>query len=362
MFSVVWVVDSRLATGGALPNILFIHFVFFSAFIFQSCLAYEHFRAREATFYTGPLVTITLAMGVLSFFAGTSLFGDAYIQRLTISAGILSLVSVTWQKMGKTWNYGARSDMHRKAFTSIEKLRTKVNFELRTRYVEDIERDQTEESGTSPTVVRDKLKKLVSSSSSKNEPGKKEDETGKDAGAGQEGKKKDSDLLQGYQQIFEQILESCSSALPVSVSQAYLLIQTRLEFGLKSGNTRLDVEKVFIEDYDDTLECISLSAFTELSNVFIKGNRYPLFLVEPSQAVEKALSAVAMQFDDRNQFFASRLHVDADEEKKLIKKHFSSTPYFNDMKILLTKKSIEEKKRELEVLRNEIENPEWDNC
>ena len=278
-------------------------------------------------------------MGVLSFLAGTGM-SKSEVQWLTVVTGILSLVSVAWQQMGKSRNYGARSEMHTKVFRSIDKLSSKMTFETDAKDISSME-----------DVVNNIQQGIATD-------GNDYDEASMNASVYETKKKhmkKHSELLRSYQAIFEQILESCPSPLPIQVSQAYRLLETRLDFGLRSGNTKNELKEVFTRSthsysYDDTFECIIYSAYSELFNQFTKYRRYPLFLPEASDAVENALKKVSEHFANKDRFFSSRRIMNANAEKYLLEKHFANSPLLQDMRVMISNRTRVEKQKEIDKL------------
>ncbi len=185
----------------------------------QHRLAYEKLGLLGQVTHTGLLILISLISGVLSFLSSSyndgseeeleellaetnatrvvvvnglnytldhsgangerSLeFISEYVREILIlTVGVLSIVQVAIQKVGETFNFSARSDMHQMVQMSLKKLYDQIIFEE---------------------------KKL--------------------AGVGQ---KMDTTQLEKFQELYEQCLASSNSAMPIEIAQAFKLVEHR---------------------------------------------------------------------------------------------------------------------------------------
>lgn len=236
----------------------------------QHSLAHERFRALEAVWHSNLLVILSLSCGFMSFLTAivgyertitadtdqqartgdvSPDYGPVISQQtremLSILVGGLSFLQVAIMKLGTTWNFGSRSEMHKQVANSLDKLVDTYHFD----------RNQTQDfAGTAC--------------------------------------EESAENLQRYQDVFEQCMASCSnSPLPVRVKQAFMLLETELPLFLASDlNLRFNVDS-------DFYKLLYLHAFNELDNEVSDYFFWPLHIVSPRKAVRRVIGNVRRTYD-----------------------------------------------------------------
>ena len=219
-------------------------------------LAQEYYQFRENLFHFIPVTVLTMASGILAFMATSSTF-ESQTENFTLWVGILSIVSAAFQSFARNAKYAARGEMHRTAALEMKKLKDGVEFS-----------QIDPEHGL--------VKKGTHSSS----VGGEESEEGIDQSPSTM-----TQQVQAYRATFSQVLASCDSTIPSPVTQAFLLVDTRL--------TLQDCQ-----DFKDK-GTVSLAVYNELFSEFSNTIMWPLIPLKPHYAVNRAIDKVNHQMSSK---------------------------------------------------------------
>ena len=91
-------------------------------------LAHQHFDHLEFWVHSFPLISFTAASGIMAFLSSADAVKAYQKEFLFLTVGILSIVSVAWQQIGKICNYGTRAEMHKNASLGMKKITDNITF------------------------------------------------------------------------------------------------------------------------------------------------------------------------------------------------------------------------------------------
>jgi len=242
----------------------------------QHRLAKAHYQTLGILCHSGPLIWVALISGVLSFLSASvgegeeiepiqtnstlvvnihtshgSQFITPHIKELfIIIVGILSLVHVTIQKVGQSCNFAARSDMHEQVVLSLGILLEKILFE-ETKHAlnEDIEENRSKDRET-----RERCETLVR-----------------------------------FQAIYDQAARSCTSSMPLRITQGFKHIDHRVDTFLRRKKRDKEMDDVrFWKNYASQELCRKIT------------NRYLWYLSLPNakKLVEEVEEKMEKEWDE----------------------------------------------------------------
>ena len=223
----------------------------------QHRLAHEYYAYRSFYFNFLPLGFVTTATGIISFLSTSGVMSPDAKEWLCLTVGILSITSVALQSAAQESKYRSRSEIHLNASLGMKKLKEEIDFHL---VDPNIEVDPDLNYGDdSSTQTEQKIKKGV---------------------------------VETYRQIFIQVLDSCKSQVPIKVSQAFLLVESRLSMSLSTVERDI-LEKTHGYMIDETIAGNWYTElFAEISNSFM----WPLMVPEPEKVLMASLDQVVTNF------------------------------------------------------------------
>ena len=215
----------------------------------------------NGTYASGTNVTDTdQAMASEGMIGQNPIMSPRTREILSILVGGFCFLQVAIQKLGKTWNYGARSDMHKEAANSLDAL------------MDEFEFDHKKNHGYGKHILEESVNRL-----------------------------------QRYQDVFEQCVSSVNnSPLPVRIRQTFTLLNTELLPLFLSGELRLNPRSE-----PEVYRLLYLHAFNELFNEVSDHVLWPWYIVAPRKAVRKVIHNVRRKNRDYN-FDQAQLERDND--------------------------------------------------
>jgi hypothetical protein len=246
-------------------------------------LAQAYFLKRETWLFFLPLTFLTLASGTLAFMGTSAFFKDDMKEYFSLSVGVCSILSVAIQSCAKHSKYAARSEMHRTVALGMKKLRDNIHF------------NQIDpESGI--TEKRNEIE------IDKNDPDK----------AGSLSVTSFPEKIEAHRMVYQQVLESCDSTIPVSVVQGFTLVDTRLTLALNSNKTQKRFGEVLDLRDVNAKSMIFAATYNELYSEFSNSFLWPWFTLKPHDAVNRAIARVHRAYFQGNDFFCDKYDVDED--------------------------------------------------
>jgi hypothetical protein len=225
-------------------------------------LAYEHYSALDTLWITFPLGLITLASGILAFFIDN----QSPRQAISLAIGVLALVSTAMQKAQSSNNWGPRAAMHLQVTLSLANLQDKMDLDLKT--IEGL---------TSGIPIETKEKSETINN------------------------------LKIYRGVYDQALESCTSALPIRVTVAFRLLQDRLT---------LAYETKYPNNFPKEAERLKRAHFkTAYTWLYYIIDNAPLF---PYLRVMDPEGAVTIAIEKTNQGLAKKTGAEVDQNVNAI--------------------------------------------
>ena len=211
----------------------------------QHNLAYVHFRSLENLCHSTPLIILSLASGIMAFLVSMgngnesgeveALFSEKQRKYMAIAVGIISFVQIAVQKLGESWKFKARSDMHLEAANGLDRLLDKIEFDEKLM----------------------KARKIASI-----------------------GGKMHPDVVK-WQDVYEQCLLSCSSPLPLRIRQAFRILETEFRLYLDSKRVNEKEGTIFTLYYSHVFNAL----YHELASSYL----FPYVIKSPKHAVANVL-------------------------------------------------------------------------
>lgn len=204
-------------------------------------LAAHYYDYQNFWFLFVPSVGITMASGIVASLSDSSTltawFSGEFRALLNTSVGVMSIVSVFFQTMGKELDYGHRSKEHEGVALELRTLYDKMKFE---------------------------------------ELALREDPTRGDSLA---------DIVKLYEEKYEQVMTGCSSAIPTAIYNSYELAFSRLELYIfppvLGGGDQLSESRI---DWIRAMGIVN----NEVFNAFGSYTWWPMRMPSAEAAVEKA--------------------------------------------------------------------------
>ena len=262
----------------------------------QHRLAYEHLKSLETTRASNPLIFITLASGIMSFIssADSTLISLEFKDLMSLLVGVMSFFSIAWQQLVKQWNYGPRAEMHKIVNLAMKKVLAKMTFD----YIRIVQLDSSTQQGST-----EEGQDAQEDQNEKGRNGKSvTEEDGDDSTPPRPLSEREKHLMEGiqtYSEIVEQSLDSCSSIIPLKITEAFLLLESKIELGFQSEETiRIVLEKFPGTPLKRSMRMIHEHACDELSAQFSGARGWPRRLADPTVAVDTAMKKMNEAFRD----------------------------------------------------------------
>lgn len=259
-------------------------------------LADDYYKKRDTWLHFVPLTFVTFTSGTLGFLSTSDFFNEKIKDLFSLIVGVLAIISVVIQSCAK--NYAIRCEMHKTAAVQLKKLSDTISFF-------QIMPPFHKESGP----IDDHDIQVVSSNTTQIH-----DSIHRKSGEGMcdpcrtLGNTPGAENAEGFRMVYQQILDSCNSTIPIEVSQTFSLIDCRFSILLKN---RFAIQKI-----EETLniraekgECIlRVAAYNELYSELSFG--WPWISLRPDSAVKRVEISILKTFLDCDKFLTHEYRAD----------------------------------------------------
>jgi len=168
----------------------------------QHRLSAEYFQHWEFWASFVPLTCLTSIIAIASFLVGTDLFDQTLKNYVSIGVGVIASISIAVQNYANDNKYATRNAMHEQTAMSLKKLADAIEFaKIDPKQNLNWKRDKYDTS----LIDENYVEKYVHF----------------------------ADEFSACRQVYDQCLLSCDSALPLRISQPFLLVESRLAMGLR---------------------------------------------------------------------------------------------------------------------------------
>ena len=239
-------------------------------------LAAIHLTSRQFLFFTIPIALIAMVSGILAFVSTTDLLDNDEVAKSTLSiiVGSLSFVVVFLQTLSTQCKYGARAEMHHATTIDLRDLRENLaNLISKSRvlmYHKEEGSSTTEDDGEDQTV---------------------------------------EEIFDGIQKEYSQCLKSCKSTVPIQIDDAFHLMNSSLISTLSESGHR-NLRNVYGSDYNNVL---FFKAYNDLSSRFSCSRYWPLFLPNPTGAVDATMIKLKQSIAEKKDYWKElNVHTCAD--------------------------------------------------
>ncbi len=247
-------------------------------------LASIHFASLYFWTFTLPAALISMANGILAFLATAGLFSTRVNEWLNVIVGSLSFFIVFLQTISAQLDFDNRAKMHRNTATDLRDLREDLeNSVNRSRAMiifggGDVESSQPPESNGN----HDHANEDVNPTGANDEIGKEdvpsEDKKGEHKGSLE-------NILDVIQKRYIQCLKGNKSTLPVAITDAFNVLDSRLNATMsRTGHKQL--YELYGSEYNNI---VYFHACDDLVLRFTSYRLWPLFLPDAKTVVDKTM-------------------------------------------------------------------------
>jgi len=263
-------------------------------------LAHKHFDHLQFWLQSFPLILLTAASGIMAFLSSSEFFSDSSKQFLSLAVGVLSVVSVAWQQVGKICNYGTRAEMHKNAALGMKKITDNITF---NQIDPDTGPPKIKFSSGPAKGKLNLLSRVEEDDNKLNSPAVNSGDSPPEISQDEIKKKEEDNLAATYRDLYSQCLESCNSAIPIHINQAFLLADSRLTMIL---NRRMTIKIVYSDMQGTrTMEFRQFIFGTTYNEVFCAITEawcWPFGILNPNKAVKNALRNVKLTYNESDCF------------------------------------------------------------
>jgi hypothetical protein len=229
-------------------------------------LGYAYYSNRHFRNYTFPLSFITMTSGILAFSTTSGIFNDTVKQFLSLFVGAAAVVSSFIQNLGQDARNDTLAEMHKSASLGMKKLSDQLEFLQVEVAGERMENEVIGSTGYQTSKVIDDV--LLSPQAPQRDMSKK--------------------TLQTYKEMYQQVLESCQSPLPVRVVQAFKMADTRLSLSMTKEDKAV-IKDIFGHLGKHTIyRCLYNEVFCAISD----HSDFPREIPNPDEIIDKVMDKV----------------------------------------------------------------------
>lgn len=287
-------------------------------------LSHEYFIKRDAAFNFFPLLLLTMISSILSFLATVDMVHVTLREIFSISVSICSIISVGIQSYAKYSNYATKTESHRTAALGMLKLGNRLEVQLSDPELHvppEFSGYAENENSISSSKVREVMMPEMREGSNKSlqSAGYKSTATTSipKSAFGNLQHLPLEDKIQISQMVYNQIVDACDSSFPKPLSQAFAILDSRLNISFRNKYTNVEFAKNL--DIDPDLcsrlgeKMIMICAYNELFTELSNAPGWPWFSTKPQRAVEKAIARVHRTYTlSTKSFLAVDIHMDED--------------------------------------------------
>lgn len=283
-------------------------------------LAHVYFSFRERKFHILPLTTLTMLSGILAFLATAAGIPEGVKTYLSISVGILTILSSGVQSMNQESRYDSKAEMHKNASLGMKKILDQIEFLQVTPQVNGPSLIPISAGAPSSSKLKPALS-LVE----ENEQGGENGANGQKGGDAIETKQSSGEnneynsgpalitsneeegngsRAHTFMEVYQQVLDSCQSQIPVRISQAFKMAESRLSISLtKEDKSNLKVAYGFLGK-----QIIHRSLYNEVFCTIEEYYMFPYSCPRPDETVNLSMLKVQKYFMDRTIYFRRDEH------------------------------------------------------
>ena len=177
-------------------------------------LSSVYFSYWYTTYHVLILALLIILSGIVYLLDNTNTIPDTAKQYLSISVGILSMISSFVQSLNQQYKYDSGAEIHKNASLGMKKITDQIGFLQVNPTRDDVSKVQLT-SGNGPYNNKE--------DKNKNSEGK---ETAAPINTGKDNIDIDSETFVLFTQVYHHCLESCQYQIPVKVSQAFNMVES----------------------------------------------------------------------------------------------------------------------------------------
>lgn len=292
-------------------------------------LAFMYYNYRQYRYHVFPLTVITMFSGIMAFLTTADMIPSSWKQYLSLSVGILSVLSASVQSVNQEARYDSKAEMHKNAgksgktaerilmqptfhytFTLILEISLFPTTALGMKRISDqiqfiqvdpslkltlstVSKDQTENGNDLNGKEPSNNSHNDNTNNSKHEDGMTQvqlDETQMN-----EDNEKTAHTSATFKQVYQQCLDSCQSQIPVEISQAFKMAESRLALSL-TAEDKATIHKEFGYLGKQIIHsCLFNEVFCATTDTYF----FPWKTPRPNDVVEIAMENVSKCFQTR---------------------------------------------------------------
>jgi len=250
-------------------------------------LAGQYYSSRGNTVFVASAL-ITLLQAALATFASAKNTSEIFQSNCNTTIALLSAFSVFWQSFAKQWDFSGKAGLHESASKALGKIYNVAK--LRAREQQAVCKRATEGADDTPPAKPEPLLSTIGETDSAPEGDDTDliviDDEGKDdvieypLNLNNDG----SNAFHTLTQQFEQASEGCTSQVPVRITAAFEILDTRI----------VACKKEIVNNGDDTTrkvrwEKVYPSLYSMLAATIISSFGWPFLVPDPEKVVNKTM-------------------------------------------------------------------------
>ncbi len=287
-------------------------------------LSWMHYYYRHVRFNIVPLTMITMASGIMAFLASADLVPGKIKNYLSLSVGILSIFSAAIQSANQEARYDSKAEMHKNAAIGLEKITDSINFiQVDPNSLKDLK--NTISGGAIVSGGGGETSLPFGVQQSEHEHNIDEAKTngvgvGVGVGAGvlpppppmkipNSNDSTNANSLEHscstFLQVYQQILDSCQSPIPVKISQTFKMAEFRLEMTLRKEDKEVIKKEYGYLGKQIIHKCLYNEVFCRITDY----PGFPWISPSPDKVVTESMKKVENYFQERQVTFERKEEV-----------------------------------------------------
>eukprot|EP00551_Chaetoceros_affinis_P011283 CAMPEP_0203674048 /NCGR_PEP_ID=MMETSP0090-20130426/14649_1 /ASSEMBLY_ACC=CAM_ASM_001088 /TAXON_ID=426623 /ORGANISM="Chaetoceros affinis, Strain CCMP159" /LENGTH=233 /DNA_ID=CAMNT_0050539817 /DNA_START=338 /DNA_END=1039 /DNA_ORIENTATION=- len=217
-----------------------------------------------------------MASGIIAFLASSDVVPQADKQYLSLSVGILAIISTAIQTFNQESKYDSKAEMHKNAALGLKKITDNIDFIL----------------------VSPSMKKHISTENVHVTPQQSQfgQENNTDSPIPQTLESNEIDnTCTTIIQLYTQVLESCQSQIPLKISQTFHMAKSRLEMTLTKQDKAAILKEYGHFGKQTIHRCLYNEVFCGITNY----PGFPFICPQPDKIVKVSMKEVEKCFQRR---------------------------------------------------------------
>ena len=250
-------------------------------------LSFMYYNTRQFRYNVYPLTVITMLSGVLAFLSTADIIPSDLKDYLSLSVGIPSILSASVQSINQEARYDSKAEMHKNASLGMKRICDQIEFiqvdpQLKI-YVDVLNQTDGENGGGDLSTVLEQPEYFDQNIIDENYNNNDDDD------------EKHAHSHATFRQIYQQCLDSCQSQIPVAISQAFKMAESRLALSLTPQDRAIIKKEFGYMGKQYIHSCLFNEVFCAITDTYF----FPMRTPRPQDVVDVAMANVQKCFQHR---------------------------------------------------------------